>query len=61
MKLILVTFGVWYFLISGAPFTTFTQVGPFATQLACQNYQAKVQQQFGESTPAPCYSTPSKQ
>jgi hypothetical protein len=38
--------GLWYFLIAGSPYTTFTQVGPFATQLACQNYQAAIRADF---------------
>ena len=60
----ILSLGVWYFLITGPGFNnasfTFTQVGPFATRAACQNYQAGIIKEFGPSgteAMTDCFST----
>ena len=59
-KQLILSMGIWYFLIgaAGGPLT-FTQVGPFATQTACQNYQAGVANLFGINTQVmtACFNT----
>jgi len=49
---------VWYFL--AAPFEgsgSFTQVGPFASQDACESYRSQVSQ---ETLTIPCWSSGKK-
>jgi hypothetical protein len=53
--------GVWYFLITNNLFTILTQVGPFATETACQNYQTRVEGITSNLLSLPCFSTTSKQ
>jgi hypothetical protein len=63
-KQVMSAIAVWYFLISGSVNGTFTQVGPFATQTACQNYQAGIPPLFGAGNQpllTACFNTISKQ
>jgi len=63
-KRLIFAIGVWYFLIAPQSQSfTFTKVGPFATQAACQNYQAGIITQLGSGTQVmtACFNTTSKQ
>ncbi len=59
MRKLLVTVAVWYFVIvSGAGGVA--QVGPFATQAACNNFRMTLDSQF-EIPTSTCFSTTAKQ
>jgi hypothetical protein len=50
---------VWYFLMNwNTGNSSFTQVGPFTTEAACENYQAKVS--GGGIIVTPCFNTTAK-
>ncbi len=50
---------VWYFLMNwNTGNSSFTQVGPFATEAACQKYAAAVS--GGGVIVTPCFSTTAK-
>jgi hypothetical protein len=53
---------VWYFLMNwNTGNSSFTQVGPFATQAACERYQTIVSAQLASSgSVMPCFSTTAK-
>jgi hypothetical protein len=57
MKKTLLSLGVWYFVVAGNG----AQVGPFATQAACESYRAVVANNpdLGLTTFA-CFSTTAK-
>ena len=48
---------VWYFLMISSGGVA-TQVGPFATELACSNYRMQF---AGNGGAAPCFSTTARQ
>jgi hypothetical protein len=49
---------VWYFLVSWTGYSSsFTQVGPFATQAACNNYQAEITKEFNTDVSVSVYVT----
>jgi hypothetical protein len=53
---------VWYFLMNwNTGQSSFTQVGPFATQAACESYKTAVSAQLASSGfVTPCFSTTAK-
>jgi len=51
----------WYFLFGAGSNGPFTQVGPFASQSACQNYQAALDSEFHNGDVlTPCFSSTAK-
>ena len=49
-------FLVWYFVVIGASAGSVTQVGPFATQTACNDYRNSI-----TSDSFACFSTTARQ
>jgi hypothetical protein len=56
LKRILSTSLVWYFVLFSQAGVA-TQIGPFVTQNACNNYRAQF---AGNGGAAPCFSTTAK-
>ena len=57
-KRILATMAVWYFVLFSSTGGVATQIGPFATQAACNDYRGQF---AGNGGAAPCFSTTAKQ
>jgi hypothetical protein len=58
LKRIMMTVGVWYFVLFSPTGGVATQIGPFATEAACGDYRAQF---AGNGGAAPCFSTTAKQ
>ena len=57
LRRMLLTMAVWYFVLFSQAGTA-TQIGPFATQMACNDYRSQF---AGNGGAAPCFSTTAKQ
>jgi hypothetical protein len=59
MRKLLATIAVWYFIFQSGSGAV-VQVGPFATQAACNNYRTTLSDYFGYSGSS-CFSTTAKE
>jgi len=59
LKLAIVT--VWYFLVLNNGSVVVLQVGPFATQTACEDYRTNVVNPANDGPTLPCFSTTAKE
>jgi hypothetical protein len=59
MRKLLVAVAVWYFILFSG--TSPLQVGPFATQAACDNFRTSLGNQTGGDAMSTCFSTTAKQ
>jgi hypothetical protein len=58
LKRMVTAVAVWYFVLFSSTGGVATQIGPFATQAACNDYRTQFASNGGA---APCFSTTAKQ